>query len=101
MEILKIANKIVLWILIGLCLLTVIGLLNFGHGLGNIIYYPPIILATIGHIIITKRLTKRSNNKYWLPIILISIIISSSIIYKSTIGRGAEFSWNGEIFFIK
>lgn len=101
MEILKIANKIVLWILIGLCFLTVIGLLNFGHGLGNIIYYPPIILATIGHIIITIRLTKKANNKFWLPIILISIIISLSIIYKSTIGRGAEFSWNGEIFFIK
>jgi hypothetical protein len=98
---LRIVNKIILWLLIGLCFLTVIGLLNFGHGLGNIVYFPPIILATLGHIIITGRLTKRNNNKYWLPIIVTSLLVCLSIIYKATIGRGAEFSWNGEIFFIK
>ena len=98
---LKVLNKITLWTLIGLCFLVIIGLLNFGRGLGNIIYFPPIILTTVGHILITSRLTKRNNNKYWLPIIITSSIISLVIIYKSTIGRGPEFDWNGEIFFIK
>ena len=96
-----IINKIILWVLVGLCILTIIGLLNFGHGLGNILYFPPIILATGGHIIITIRLIKRNNNKYWIPIIIISSLVCIGIIYKATIGRGGEFSWNGEMFFIK
>jgi hypothetical protein len=98
---LKIINKIVLWLLTGLCILTTIGLLNFGHGLGNIIYMPPIILVTIGQVVITRRLNKNNNNDYWLPIIIVSLIICFAIIYKTTIGRGPEFSWNGDIFYIK
>jgi hypothetical protein len=98
---LKVVNQIILTTLIVLCSLTLIGLLNFGHGLGNIIYFPPIILATVGHIMITRRLTKANNNDYWIPIIVISFLICLAIIYKATIGRGGEFSWNGEVFFIK
>ena len=98
---LKTVNKIILWTLIMLCILTTIGLLNFGHGLANIIYLPPIILVTIAHIFITRRLIKKNNNNYWLPIIIFISLICIGIIYKSTIGRGAEFAWNGEIFFIK
>lgn len=98
---LRVVNKLVLWTLVCLSILTLIGLLNFGHGLGNIIYFPPIILASIGHFIITRLLTKRKNDNYWLPIIILGIIICAGIVYKATIGRGPEFSWNGEIFFIK
>jgi hypothetical protein len=98
---LKTTNKIVLWFLIILCVLTTAGLLNFGHGLGNIIYMLPIIIATVGHIIVTRLLNRKSNNDYWLPISTISLIICVGIIYKTTVGRGPEFSWNGEIFFIK
>ncbi|WP_241279630.1 hypothetical protein [Chryseobacterium cucumeris] len=98
---LKKLNRIVLWILIGLCVLTMLGLLNFGHGLGNIIYFPPIILATVGHVLITRWLKKKNNNKYWLPLIVISSIICLSIIYYATWGRGGEFSWDGRVFFIK
>ena len=77
------------------------GLLNFGHGLGNIIYFPPIILSTLTHVFLTRRLIKRNNNSYWFPIILLSIIVCILIIYEATFGRGGEFSWNGDIFFIK
>ncbi len=98
---LKLVNRIFLWMLMVLCVLTIIGLLNFGHGLGNIIYLPPIFLATIAHIFITRRLIKKNNNNYWLPIIIFISLICIGIIYKSTIGRGGEFAWNGEIFFIK
>lgn len=98
---LKKLNSIVLWILIGICILTILGLLNFGHGLGNIVYFPPIILATLVHIFITRRLNKKNNNKYWLPLIIINSIICLSIIYYATLGRGGEFSWDGRMFFVK
>ncbi|MCD0456973.1 hypothetical protein LPB85_16105 [Chryseobacterium sp. LC2016-27] len=98
---LKTINTIVLRVLIALCILTLIGLLNFGHGLGNIIYFPPIILATLFHFLITRRLNKKNNDKYWLPIIIISSLICLSIIYNTTLGRGGEFAWDGRIFFIK
>lgn len=98
---LKIVNKISLWLLSGLSVLTTFGLLNFGHGLGNIVYILPIILLTIGHIIITRRLNRNNNDDYWLPIIIASLVICFCIIYKATIGRGPEFSWDGNIFFIK
>lgn len=98
---LKKLNRIVLWILIGICILTIVGLLNFGHGLGNIIYFPPIILATVAHIVITRRLNRKNNNKYWLPLIMISSLISLTIVYYATLGRGGEFSWDGRVFFIK
>ncbi len=97
----KLLNKIVLYILISLCVLVIMGLLNFGHGLGNILYFPPIIIATILHILLTRILIKRNNNPYWFPIIFIFSIICMLIIYKATYGRGGEFSWNGDIFFIK
>ncbi len=77
------------------------GLLNFGHGLGNIVYFPPIIIFTILHILLTRKLTKRNNNLYWFPMIIIFSIICILIIYKATLGRGGEFSWNGDILFIK
>ncbi|MBS1571774.1 MAG: hypothetical protein JST62_05185 [Bacteroidetes bacterium] len=98
---LKSVNKIILWTLTSLTILTIIGLLNFGHGLGNIIYFPPIIFANIGHFIITKHLTKKKNDNYWLPIILVSIFICIGILYSATLGRGPEFAWNGKIFFTK
>jgi len=98
---LKTINKVVLGLLISLCILTTVGLLNFGHGLGNIIFIPPIILITIGQIIITKLLIKRKNNKYWILLIIVNLVVVGYIIYQSTIGRGAEFSWDGDIFFIK
>ena len=75
------------------------GLLNFGHGLANIVYFPPIILFTILHIFLTRRLIKRNNNLHWFPIIFISSIVCILIIYKATFGRGGEFSWNGDVLF--
>jgi hypothetical protein len=95
----KLLNKIVLYTLIGICILVIMGLLNFGHGLGNIVYFPPIILFTILHIFLTRRLMKRNNNLYWFPIIFTSSIVCILIIYKATFGRGGEFSWNGDILF--
>lgn len=95
----KLINNITLYILTTLCLLVLMGLLNFGHGLGNIVYFPPILLFTILHIFLTRRLIKRNNNLYWFPIIFISSIVCILIIYKATFGRGGEFSWNGDILF--
>jgi predicted permease len=99
--ILKIINKTVLWLLIVLCILTTIGLLNFGYGLGNIIYILPIILIMIAQVIITRRLYKQGNDKYWIPLIVFNAIVCIYIIYNATIGRGSEFSWDGDIFFVK
>ena len=97
----KLLNKIVLYTLIGICILVIMGLLNFGHGLGNILYFPPIIIATILHILLTRRLIKRNDNSYWFPLIFIFSIVCISILYKATFGRGGEFSWNGDLLFIK
>jgi heme O synthase-like polyprenyltransferase len=97
----KLLNKIVLYTLIGICILVIMGLLNFGHGLGNILYFPPIIIATILHILLTRKLIKRNNNSYWFPLIFIFSIVCILILYKATFGRGGEFSWNGDVLFIK
>ena len=97
----KLLNKIVLYTLIGICILVIMGLLNFGHGLGNILYFPPIIIATILHILLTRKLIKRNDNSYWFPLIFIFSIVCILILYKATFGRGGEFSWNGDIYFIK
>ena len=97
----KLLNKIVLYTLIGICILVIMGLLNFGHGLGNILYFPPIIIATILHILLTRKLIKRNDNFYWFPLIFIFSIVCILILYKATFGRGGEFSWNGDVLFIK
>lgn len=95
----KTLNKIMLWILVSLCVLSTIGLLNFGHGLGNIFFIFPIILCTLTHAIITSYSLKRGENSFWIPMIFFFGIICILIVYKSTVGRGPEFRWNGIVFY--
>lgn len=97
---LKIINKAVLWLLIVLCILSILGLLNFGHGLGNIFYILFIMIAIVVHVVLAWLLRKSADSYYCLPII-IGLIVCSCILYKATLGRGPEFAWNGDIFFIK
>lgn len=94
-------NKIVLGTLIGLCILSTIGLLNFGHGLGDIVYIVPIILTTITHLVLTIVSSKRNYNGFYVPASIIFGLLCCLIFYKATIGRGGEFSWDGSIFFLK
>jgi hypothetical protein len=98
-HILRLINKIVLWLLMVLCVLWLLGLLNFGHGLGDIIYLPPIIFLPILHFFLTKKFNKKGINHYLLPMIILFGITCLIIIYKATIGRGGEFPWNGNIFY--
>jgi hypothetical protein len=93
-------NKIVLGILIVLCTLSTIGLLNFGHGLGNVAYVVPTILATITHLALTVLSSKRNYNGFYIPASIIFGLICCYIIYKSTLGRGSEYSWNGNVLFL-
>ena len=96
---LKIINKIFLLVLLLLCFLTLFGYLNFGHGLGDLFYYPIIILAVIVHIFFTTRLSKFNNDNFFLILIICSFFFSISYIYAATYGRGAEFPWDGNIFY--
>ena len=97
----KTINKILLWFLILLCVLATTGLLNFGLGLGNMVYVLLIIGLTLIHIYLTRYLSKKNINDYWILIILAISLFCILIVYKSTIGRGPEYDWNGKIFYVK
>jgi hypothetical protein len=43
----------------------------------------------------------KKDDNYWTIIVFFVLVFFIGIIYKTTIGRGPEFDWNGEIFFIK
>jgi hypothetical protein len=94
-------NKITLCLLSVLCILSITGYLNFGHGLGNLFLILPVILLTLLHLFITLYLLRKKDNSLWLPMILFFGITCFYIIYKSTLGRGGEFAWDGNIFFVK
>lgn len=92
-------NKILLYFLFLLCILVIIGLLNFGHGLADIVLIAPVILLALIHLSLTMYLSKKRNDRFWLPMVIFSAITCIYIIYKSTIGRVPNFL-GMEIYFL-
>ncbi len=75
--------------------LTYYGLMTFGHGLGDLVYVIALCVFVLGNTI----LTIIAKDKVFLTILL---IISASVlcgtIWSTTIGRGVEYRWNGNVF---
>jgi hypothetical protein len=95
---LKTINIILLSFLILLLLLTLTGKLTFGHGLGDLFYVVLIAFIVLIHFTITLILRKKKIEKYWLSIIIASSTVCFLVVYETTIGRGAEHTWNGKVF---
>ncbi len=84
-------------------MLAIIGVINFGHGLGNLVYILFLGLVVITQLILTAIINRKStdNSKYtWLLILAtIFLAIAAQITWEFTFGRGAEYKWNGYIFY--
>lgn len=73
--------------------LTLMGKTRFGHGLGDVFYHISLpLLVLINFVIIT---VLKKHNK-WIVLLVFSLLYAY-FIYKMTLGRGPEYSWNGEI----
>jgi len=95
----KIAN----WIILGgqgtICLLgTFYKHIAFGWGLGDLLWYGIMYILLITHLILTIRMRKQKSQNY-LPLVLIFTITTIYICLRATIWRGAEYRWNGELFY--
>ena len=81
---------------LSISILTLLGIMRFGHGLGDglicilsIIISVTLVIATI----VVSHLVKKI-------ILLISIVWMIMLLLKATVLRGPESVWNGTIFFI-
>jgi hypothetical protein len=95
----KIANFIILSILIIICLLgTFYKQITFGAGLGDMFGYIFLYCVTFLHLILTIVLKKRKIIFVFLSVIFAFITVQ--ICLAATIWRGQEYHWNGEIFYL-
>ncbi|MCH2231835.1 MAG: hypothetical protein MK105_15985 [Crocinitomicaceae bacterium] len=79
-----------------LTILSVMGRIRFGHGLGDMIYHPLIYLGILLSLInFAIFRNKQSNVVYLSTAILTSFFVL--IFLKMTLWRGPEYSWNGDI----
>jgi hypothetical protein len=80
-----------------LCFTTIV----YGHGLGDIVYYGLLYTSLIIQLFINYYLKKNGN--MWGYIIAASIFggITIFLVYSATIGRGGEYSWDGNVFIAK
>ncbi len=101
MKYLKSSVWLAVVLIIIVCILSVTGLFNFGFGLGNVVFIITIIVITILYIIFTKIALKQNSKTLYILLIIASTLICCYYSYMATLGRGAEFKWNGEIFYLK
>jgi hypothetical protein len=97
--------KLLIWtnwiLLIFFVLLSILGLagkLAFGHGLGDLVYYIIVWVTSLAFIAIF--IFKKAMP---VPVLLFITIVFVSIllylIYMMTLGRGAEYRWNGNVLY--
>ena len=102
----QISKKINLGILIYLFIILIFSWTNviaYGHGLGDIIYAGGLIGIVIVHAIATWIITKIKSTLvkqilFWI-LAVIFLIVAILYTYKFTVGRGVEYSWNGNPFY--
>lgn len=102
----QISKKINLGILIYLFVILIFSwtsIIAYGHGLGDIIYAGGLIGIVMVHAITTWITTKTNSTLvkqilFWI-LTVIFLIIAILYTYKFTIGRGGEYSWNGNPFY--
>lgn len=76
------------------------GSIRFGNGLGDILYVGIAALAFLILLIFTLsfHLSRKASSADYTKLLLIFSTVLIYLIYRFTIGRGPEFSWNGQIF---
>ncbi len=95
----KIFNLLVLGFLISLCVVgTFFKQISFGLGLGDLFGIAFLYAATLIHIVLTFSFRKNKTNRY-MVLSLIFLVLSIAISLKATIWRGAEYRWNGDLFY--
>ncbi len=101
----KIVNWIVLAYLIGITILSWIGKITYGYGLGDLFYVFPSSALTLVHLIVILALIYRKREKaekgLALLVGIIFLLIAVWFTYEFTIGRGVEYKWNGKVFYGK
>ena len=99
--ILRRTNIVVLTLMILFSLTPFIGLNTYGLGLGDVFIATPVLILALTYFILTKRLLKKQNDSYWIIFLLIFIPLLLFLLYKMSYGRGVEYKWDGNFFFIK
>lgn len=95
-----ITNITILGYLILLCLLgTFYKHISFGAGLGDVLWYMLLFLVTFSHLCLTLYFGKTGILEHTYLVILF-LIISIYISLKATLWRGAEYRWNGSLFYL-
>jgi nitrate/nitrite transporter NarK len=92
-------NRIFLGFFLSLSLLAVAGKLSFGHGLADFIYCVFLWLVTIAFAVLFLVLRKKNSSKASVAVTIVSACVFLFLINLMTIGRGAEYRWNGNIFY--
>ena len=99
----RIVNWIVLAYLIGITILSWIGKIAYGHGLGDFFYvFQSSALALVHSIVMIAfihRKQKAAEKGLALLVGIIFLLIAVGFTYKFTLGRGVEYKWNGNVFY--
>lgn len=100
-KLLKVLNLLILCVEAFGCIGIFIGYqVVFGHGLGDILYYALLWLATLVHLIWTIRIRNAINAPVILKPLCLFTIFAVLISLKATVWRGPEYSWkNGYLFY--
>jgi hypothetical protein len=98
MKLLIWTNRILLTFFVLLSILGVAGKLVFGHGLGDLVYYIIVWVASLAFItiFIFKKAMPTSVLSF---ITIVFVFILLYLIYMMTVGRGPEYRWNGNILY--
>ena len=83
-------------------LLMILGKITFGYGLGDLAYFFGISIMTLIYlvliIIFNREKYKENKTKINFIIGVIFLTLSVFLTYSFTIGRGVEYSWDGNVF---
>lgn len=75
--------------------------LRFGHGLGDLYFLIAAAVVLLIHFLITLSCYRRQqkDGSVWSFFIYGSLFLLVAMLftYKFTVGRGPEFSWNGQV----
>jgi hypothetical protein len=82
-----------------LSILPFVGILAFGHGLGDIVYAGAFVFCALG-LLLANFLTRQNRTRQRYLIILAFFLPALLFfIYEASWGRGGEYAWNGNFFF--
>lgn len=87
----------VLWVTLLTCL-DVIGVVTFGHGLGDIFFLLALIVWLLITIIYWVKRRILPSRKAVAVVVLMAVLTIVLSTLKMTVFRGPEYPWNGQLF---